>query len=129
LTCQYVCLYSIDMHQLEVAYNSYLSAIEHSRNIKHNARKMFGAHLRDARLRLGFSVRELGDKIGVTGSLINQIETSAKSVLKKEQIGKIIELCSDAKLHSKLKADSRKEEESSTQFQPDSKSEALNTVG
>lgn len=116
------------MHQLEVAYNSYLSAIEHSRNIKHNARKMFGAHLRDARLRLGFSVRELGDKIGVTGSLINQIETSAKSVLKKEQIGKIIELCSDAKLHLRQKADSRKEEASSTQSQPDSKSEALNTA-
>lgn len=117
------------MHQLEVAYNSYLSAIEHSKSIKHNARKMFGAHLRDARLRLGFSVRELGDKIGVTGSLINQIETSAKSVLKKEQIGKIIELCSDAKLHLRQKADSRKEEGSSVQFQPDSKSEALNTAG
>ena len=117
------------MHQLEVAYNSYLSAIEHSRNIKHNARKMFGAHLRDARLRLGFSVRELGDKIGVTGSLINQIETSAKSVLKKEQIGKIIVLCSDAKLHLKPKADSRKEEGSSVHLASDPESVVSNTAG
>lgn len=116
------------MHQLEVAYNSYLSAIEHSRNIKHNARKMFGAHLRDARLRLGFSVRELGDKIGVTGSLINQIETSAKSVLKKEQIGKIIVLCSDAKLHLKPKADSKKEEESSVHLASDPESVVSNTA-
>lgn len=117
------------MHQLEVAYNSYLSAIEHSRSIKHNARKMFGAHLRDARLRLGFSVRELGDKIGVTGSLINQIETSAKSVLKKEQIGKIIELCSDAKLHLRQKADSRKEEGNLAHLASDQESVVSNTAG
>lgn len=117
------------MHQLEVAYNSYLSAIEHSKNIKHNARKMFSAHLRDARLRLGFSVRELGDKIGVTGSLINQIETSSKSVLKKEQISRIIELCSDAKLHLRPKADSRKEEESSSHLVKELKTETSNTAG
>ena len=117
------------MHPLEAAYNSYLSAIQHSRSIKHNARKMFGSYLRDCRNGLGLSVRDLGDKIGVTGSLINQIETSSKSILKKQHIEKIVALCSDAKLHSKLKADSRKEEVNSTPFQPDSKSEALNTVG
>lgn len=117
------------MHQLEVAYNSYLSAIEHSRDIKHNARKMFGAHLRDARLRLGFSVRELGDRIGVTGSLINQIETSAKSVLKKEQIEKIIELCSKGKVHLRQKQALRKEEEDSIHLANEPESEALNTAG
>jgi transcriptional regulator with XRE-family HTH domain len=117
------------MHPLEIAYNSYMTAIEHSRSIKQNARKMFGVYLRDCRNRLGLSVRDFGDKIGVTGSLINQIETSSKSILKKQHIEKIIALCSDAKKTSKQKADSRKEEESSTQFQPDSKSEALNTVG
>jgi len=39
------------------------------------------------------TVRELGDKIGVTGSLINQIEVNSKSILKKEQVDKVIELC------------------------------------
>jgi hypothetical protein len=39
------------------------------------------------------TVRELGEKIGVTGSLINQIEVNSKSILKKEQVEKIIELC------------------------------------
>jgi len=117
------------MHQLEIAYKSYISAMEHSKAIKVNARRMFGVHLRDVRLQLGLSVRELGDKIGVTGSLINQIETSSRSILAKKQIDAIIQLCLDAKKLSKPKADSRKEEESSIQFQPDSKSEALNTAG
>lgn len=39
------------------------------------------------------TVRELGERIGVTGSLINQIEVNSKSILKKEQVEKIIELC------------------------------------
>jgi len=39
------------------------------------------------------TVRQLGDKIGVTGSLINQIEVNSKSILKKEQVDKVIELC------------------------------------
>lgn len=98
------------MHQLEVAYNSYLAAIEHSKAIKTNARRMFGVHLRDVRLSLGFSVRELGEKIGVTGGLINQIEKSSKSILKKQHIQKIVAICLDAKNPSKQKADSRKEE-------------------
>ena len=117
------------MHQLEIAYKSYAAAMEHSKSIKMNARRMFGVHLRDVRLQLGLSVRELGDKIGVTGSLINQIETTSKSILKKQQIEKIIALCLDAKNPSKPKVDSRKEGGSSTMSQPDSKSEALNTAG
>ena len=39
------------------------------------------------------TVRELGDKIGVTGSLVNQIEVNSKSILKKEQVDKVIGLC------------------------------------
>ena len=116
------------MHQLEAAYNSYISAMEHSKVIKTNARRVFGAHLRATRTELGLSVRELGDKIGVTGSLINQIEKSSKSILKKQHIQKIVAICLNAKNPLNPKADSRKEEESSTQFQPDSKREALNTV-
>ena len=44
--------------------------------------------------------RELGDKIGVTGSLINQIETTSKSVLKQEKVSEIIALC-ESSLKSK----------------------------
>lgn len=117
------------MHQLQVAYNSYIAAIEHSRTIKHNARKMFGISLRDTRDRLGLSVRDLGEKIGVTGSLINQIETSSKSILKKSHIEKILLLCSEEKLKSNQKPDSKKGVGNLTPFQPDSKSEALNTAG
>lgn len=115
-------------HPLEVSYNSYLSAMEQSRSIRANARKMFGLHLREARKNLKMTVRELGDKIGVTGSLINQVETTSKSILKKHHISEIVKLCLDAKPHSKPKADSRKAEESSIQSQPDSKSEVLNTA-
>jgi hypothetical protein len=39
------------------------------------------------------TVRELGEKIGVTGSLINQIEVNAKSILPREQVEKIVALC------------------------------------
>lgn len=42
------------------------------------------------------TVRELGERIGVTGSLINQIEVNSKSILKKEQVEKIIELCASS---------------------------------
>lgn len=117
------------MHQLEAAYNSYISAMEHSKVIKTNARRVFGAHLRATRTELGMSVRELGDKIGVTGSLINQIEKSSKSILKRQHIQKIVDICLNAKNPSKPKADLRKEVVSSTPSQQDSKSEALNTVG
>jgi len=43
------------MHQLEAAYNSYISAMEHSKVIKTNARRVFGAHLRATRTELGMS--------------------------------------------------------------------------
>jgi hypothetical protein len=39
------------------------------------------------------TVRELGEKIGVTGSLISQIEINAKSILPREQVEKIVALC------------------------------------
>ena len=62
-------------------------------------------------------------------SSATKIQKSSKSILKKQHIQKIVAICLDAKNPSKPKADSRKEEESSTQSQPDSKSEALNTAG
>jgi len=117
------------MHQLEAAYNSYISAMEHSKVIKTNARRVFGAHLRSTRTELGMSVRELGDKIGVTGSLINQIEKSSKSILKRQHIQKIVDICLNAKNPSKPKADLRKEEESLSHLVKELKTETSNTAG
>lgn len=53
------------------------------------------------------SVRELGEKIGITGSLINQVEMTGKSVLKKNIIERIVELCYAATSHSNQEADSK----------------------
>lgn len=80
-------------HPLAQAYDQYLENLEISREIKNSARRTFGATLRMTRKSLGMSVRELGDKVGITGSLINQVEMSGKSVLKKSIIEKIVELC------------------------------------
>jgi hypothetical protein len=99
-------------HPLELAYENYNSSIEQSKAIKNNARRMFGMSLRDTRSRLGLSVRQLGEKIGVTGSLIHQVETSCRSVLKIDHVIKIVELCSEEKPHSKQKADSKSAEAS-----------------
>jgi len=60
---------------------------------------------------LKLTVRELGDKIGVTGSLVNQIEVNSKSILKKEQVEKVIALCYEEKPHLKQKRVSKSAEE------------------
>jgi hypothetical protein len=63
------------------------------------------------------TVRELGERIGVTGSLINQIEVNSKSILKKEQVDKVIGLCYKEKRPYK-KQDSKSEVENLDQSQP-----------
>jgi transcriptional regulator with XRE-family HTH domain len=83
-------------HPLEEAYDSCMSAYEQSRTIRSLGRKTFANQLRETRRILKLTVRELGDKIGVTGSLINQIEVNSKSILKKEQVDKVIELCTSS---------------------------------
>lgn len=88
-------------HPLTEAYDHYTKSVELSRNIKSSARKAFGKELRAARITLGMSVRELGDHIGITGSLINQVEMTGKSVLKRNVIERIVELCYNAKNHLK----------------------------
>jgi transcriptional regulator with XRE-family HTH domain len=80
-------------HPLEDAYNACATAYEQSRMVRSIGRKTFANQLRETRRTLKLTVRELGDKIGVTGSLINQIEVNSKSILKKEQVDKIISLC------------------------------------
>jgi len=80
-------------HPLEDAYDACATAYEQSRMVRSIGRKTFANQLRETRRTLKLTVRELGDKIGVTGSLINQIEVNSKSILKKEQVDKIISLC------------------------------------
>ena len=97
-------------HPLELAYENYISAMEQSKAIKNSARRMFGLSLRETRAKLGLSVRQMGDRIGVTGALINQVETSCRSVLKADHIIKILQLCSEEKPRSKREPDSKKAE-------------------
>ncbi len=94
-------------HPLAQAYETYIQSVEESRKIKNSARRTFGKELRAARKSLGMSVRELGEKIGITGSLINQVEMTGKSVLKKNIIERIVELCYAATSHSNQGADSK----------------------
>jgi len=97
-------------HPLETAYESCMSAYEQSRTVRSLGRKTFGNQLRETRRLLKLTVRELGDKIGVTGSLINQIEVNSKSILKKDQVEKVIALCYREKRPYR-KQDSKNEEE------------------
>lgn len=99
-------------HDLKVAYENYLASIEKSKEIRHSARKLFGTSLRQTRKQLGMTVRELGARIGVTGSLINQVETVCKSILKPEHIDKIVSLCYEEKPRCGQKQDSKSAEES-----------------
>lgn len=92
-------------HPLAQAYETYIQSVEESRKIKNSARRVFGKELRAARASLGMSVRELGDKIGITGSLINQVEMTGKSVLKKHIIERIVELCYAARHRSDQKSE------------------------
>jgi transcriptional regulator with XRE-family HTH domain len=101
-------------HPLETAYESCMSAYEQSRTIRSLGRKTFASQLRETRRLLKLTVRELGDKIGVTGSLVNQIEVNSKSILKKEQVEKVIALCYKEKRPYR-KQDSKSEGESSDQ--------------
>jgi DNA-binding XRE family transcriptional regulator len=83
-------------HPLYQAYESCIMAYEQSRVMRSLGRKTFAAQLRETRKKLKMTVRELGDKIGVTGSLVNQIEVNSKSILKKQQVEKVIALCTSS---------------------------------
>lgn len=100
-------------HPLAEAYDHYLESLSISREIKNSARHAFGSTLRTTRKSLGMSVRELGNKIGITGSLINQVEMSGKSVLKKSIIERIVELCYAKNLSSPKQDSGSPESESS----------------
>lgn len=89
-------------HPLEDAYETCMSAYEQSRTVRSLGRKTFANQLRETRRMLRLTVRELGDKIGVTGSLINQIEVNSKSILKKEQVEKVIALCTSSSKPKKV---------------------------
>ena len=104
-------------HPLEEAYDSCMMAYEQSRTVRSIGRRTFAQQLRETRKKLSMTVRELGENIGVTGSLINQIEVNSKSILKKEQVDKVIGLCYKEKRPYK-KQDSKSEVENLDQSQP-----------
>ena len=104
-------------HPLEEAYDSCMMAYEQSRTVRSIGRRAFAQQLRETRKKLSMTVRELGERIGVTGSLINQIEVNSKSILKKEQVDKVIGLCYKEKRPYK-KQDSKSELENLDQSQP-----------
>jgi len=104
-------------HPLEDAYDACMTAYEQSRMVRSIGRKTFANQLRETRRLLKLTVRELGDKIGVTGSLVNQIEVNSKSILKKEQVEKVIALCYKEKRPYRQKQDSKNEAENSEHSQ------------
>ena len=83
-------------HPLEEAYDACMMAYEQSRMVRSIGRKTFAQQLRETRRMLNMTVRELGELVGVTGSLINQIEVNSKSILQKDQVDKIISLCTSS---------------------------------
>jgi DNA-binding XRE family transcriptional regulator len=85
-------------HPLVGAYEACMSAYETSRGIRQQGRNTFAINLKETRARLGLTCRQLGAKIGVTGQLISQIETTAKSILSREQVELIVELCKEKHL-------------------------------
>jgi DNA-binding XRE family transcriptional regulator len=98
-------------HPLLGAYEACMEAYERSRMLRQAGRAVFGKELKLARKNLGMTVREMGSVVGTTGALINQIETSSRSILKLDQVKKIVELCLNGKHQSEQKADSRSEGE------------------
>ena len=91
-----------------------MATYEESRKLRQDGRFIFAGQLRETRSLLGMTCRQLGSAIGVTGQLISQIETTAKSILSREQVQKIVDLCSNEKLHSAPSQDSKSVEEGSS---------------
>lgn len=103
-------------HPLEGAHNECMQAYEASKKLRQSGRKIFSVQLRDTRTQLGMTCRQLGSAIGVTGQLISQIETTAKSILSRDQVMKIIDLCLKGKHPSAPSLDSKIVEESSNKL-------------
>lgn len=101
-------------HPLVGAYEACMSAYETSRGVRQQGRNTFAVSLKETRALLGLTCRQLGAKIGVTGQLISQIETTAKSILSREQVQMIVDLCKEKHLSAPSK-DLRSEAESSNQ--------------
>ena len=102
-------------HPLVGAYEACMSTYEESRKLRQSGRHYFAGELRKTRNILKMSCRQLGSAIGVTGQLISQIETTAKSILSRDQVQKIVDLCSNEKLPSAQSQDSKSGAESSSQ--------------
>jgi DNA-binding XRE family transcriptional regulator len=96
-------------HPLIGAYEACMSTYEESKRLKQSGRFVFAKQLKETRAMLGLTCRQLGGSIGVTGQLISQIETTAKSILNRDQVQKIVELCLNAKHPSAPNLDSKSE--------------------
>ena len=96
-------------HPLLQAYLAYESVCQQSKDNVQISRKWFGEQLRESRKKMGKTVREIGEILGTTGSFINQIETQYKSILKREQVEKLIEICYHDASRSEQKVDSNPE--------------------
>lgn len=102
-------------HPLFGAYEACMSTYEESRKLRQGGRNIFSKELRKTRGILGMTCRQLGAAIGVTGQLISQIETTAKSILNRDQVQKIVDLCSKEKHPSAPSRDLKSGAESSSQ--------------
>jgi len=81
---------------IEYAYEQCMMANEHALLVKDKARQAFAVELRGIREKLKMTSREFGKAIGVTGSHINQIENLHRCILKKDQLNRVIELCTSS---------------------------------
>ena len=93
-------------HPLMQAYIAYEAVCRQSKENIQNSRKEFGQKLRESRKQMGKTVREVGEILGTTGSFINQIETQHRSILKRYQVERLIEICYNAANRSEQKVDS-----------------------
>lgn len=117
------------MHQMEkklpieLAYEQCLMANEHALYVKDKARQIFANELRLIRQKLNMTSREFGKAIGVTGSHVNQIENLHRCILKKDQLNKVIELCTSSLQSKKVNTDLK-----SADTQPVQSDQCINEV-
>lgn len=90
---------------IELAYDQCLMANEHALYVKDKARQIFAKELKTIRERLKMTSRDFGKAIGVTGSHVNQIENLHRCILKKDQLKKVIDLCTSSSQSKKVNTD------------------------
>ena len=108
---------------IELAYDQCLMANEHALYVKDKARQIFAKELKTIRERLKMTSRDFGKAIGVTGSHVNQIENLHRCILKKDQLKKVIDLCTSSSQSKKVNTDLK-----SADTQPVQSDQCINEV-